>query len=333
MNKYTNTKSLNTRNIEGCYIPDDIEKIKDIIDGTDEENTSIADEEEQDYFDDNLFKLIDKMVHNHKAKVTSLNYAKAANYLSKLRKTKIVETADGKKSIRKLNVDERLAIIANLFPTINKTKSKNKEGEIAYSEAESHFLTLTQKLYDLTDQRRYALIAHQLEYPLECISSYIQCITNSDNYLRRKYYDGQIRTKKDGTKFRRSFNISNASDLITEDDNGKQISPMEMVAANDKYFKNESLEKLSEDILSVLSNDEKNIAIYMCKKYTIKDISERTGLTKRQIETVKDKIKFKLLKWLKDNNFNNDYDEYLSCCKKYKDFEKKFENFLKKCEI
>ena len=54
MNKYTNTKSLNIRNIEGCYIPDDIEKIKDIIDGTDEKNTSIADEEEQDYFDDNL---------------------------------------------------------------------------------------------------------------------------------------------------------------------------------------------------------------------------------------------------------------------------------------
>ena len=60
------------------------------------------------------------------------------------------------------------------------------------------------------------------------------------------------------------------------------------------------------------------------KGYNVYGIMRRKSVVDYgNVDHIKDKIKFKLLKWLKDNKSNYDYNEYLSCCKKYKDFEKK----------
>lgn len=261
--------------------------------------------EEGENLDNDLFNTISKTIHNQKEIKNSTNYKIMIDYLSKLKKT-----INGKKT----SAETRIGIVQELLKNDN------------------HFIELTEKLFDCRPSDRYFLLPKLVEFPLECMSSYIQGTTNSNTFLRRKYFDGQIRKTKDGNTYQRKYNISTESDLIYMGEDGKEYSPMEMVEYHDEYFDN------VKDLLSVLNNDEKEVAICLYylstpkKRATIKEIVEQTHFTKRQVETLEMKIKFKVLKWLCDKGLQDSYKHYYDLCKKHKNFEIKYKSFCAKCE-
>lgn len=306
MYKYESDKQLKDRNarrrhIHDDYIPDDLEKINEAIDGLYAEDMTI--DEEKSF--NELFSTLNKTIHNQKEIKRSSNYKIMTDYLSKLKKT-----INGRKTDPKM----RLNIVRDLLKNDN------------------HFTNLTERLFDCPSSDRYVLLAKFVEFPLECMSSYIQGTTNSNTFLRRKYFDGQIRKRKDGSTYQRQHNILTESDLVTQGENGEEISPYKMLKSYDKYFNN------IEELLSALDDDEKEVALWLnClstskKRATIKELVEHTKFTKRQVETIETKIKIKVLKWLHDNDMRDIYMDYYSKCQKYKDFEKKYKNYLKKCE-
>ena len=299
-----NTKILNKRNGERCYVPDDLEKINRIIDGAESEDTYINEEDE--CIDDAQFKTLNKTIHNQKAIDNSTNYKIMTGYLSKLKKTS---------NSKKLAPEERLDIVKKLL------------------EDDTHFSDLTEKLFGCRSSDRDYLLPQLVEFPLECMASYIQCTQNSNAYLRRRYFDGQIRKRKDGSIYQRKHNVVTEADLIRYGEDGEEISPYKMAQFYyDKYFDG------VEDILDVLNEKEKKVALCLhclstCKKpSTIDEIMEFTGLTKHQVETLKMKIKCKVLKWLHDNGLYDSYNHYYNLCKNNKNFEEIYEKFIKKCE-
>lgn len=307
--KNKNNKNLATRNIEGYYIPDDIEIVNQ-IDDEESVNESIAKAEAtlkgidvsiKNELDNDLFKTIDKFTHNTIGK-TSTNQQIAMKYLSYL-----------KKHIKEPT--KRQSIIQDL---LYGTQKANK-----------HFSELTEKLFNCTEAIRYSLLAKFVEFPLECMSSYLQETTNNDSFLRRKYYDGQVRKRKDGSTYQRKCNIFTESDTITVGKDGKEYSPMKTIEQYDKYFDNIN------NILAVLNDDEKEVATLLYelssndKKATLAEITAHSKYSQRQIETLLMKIKCKTLKWLKDNELNENFNKYYNMCKKYKNFEKKYAKYTK----
>lgn len=311
-NNYTNTKSLTRRNAEGYYEPDDIEIINSIDNYKDDEleaEPSINDTSE----DDEFFRKIEKMKKYHKTyknKTSLTNHEQATKYLSRLQRCK-----NGKM----LTLSERVKQIEEILDSNDK-------------EALRHFTDLTQTLYSCSDNRVYSALSRDVEYPLECMSSFIQGTTNSNDYLRRKYYDGQIRKRTDGSTYKRKYNVYTEADMVTDDENGNQVSPIMMASVNDKYF-DDLKEMLSELITKAnLTDKEADVLSYKIFGYTIEDIEAKSAYSKRQIETIQKNLRFKYLKYMKDNKAE-DYQKYLSLCEtKYKDFQKNYENFLKKCE-
>lgn len=148
------------------------------------------------------FQTITKAIHNQNAINNSTNYKIMTEYLSKLKRT-----MNGKKTSPKT----RLGIEQELLKNDN------------------HFIDLTEKLFDCTPSDKYYLLPKLIEFPLECMSSYVQGTTNSDALLRRKYFDGQARKRKDGSTYHRKYNIVTEADLIYTDEDGEEHSPLDMV--------------------------------------------------------------------------------------------------------
>ena len=289
------------RHMPKDYVPDDLEKINKVVDDTELDDINTY---KNDKGLDILFNSINRAIHNQKEANSSPNYRIMIGYLSKLKKT-----VDGKK----IDLETRLNLVRELL------------------EEDNHFVNLTESLLSSTDAQKYYLLEKLVEFPLECMSSYIQGTTNSSAFLRRKYFDGQVRKRKDGSVYQRKHNILTEADIIKEGEDGEEFSPYEMVASYDKYFDNDI-----EDILSILNDDEKEVVL--CLKYfstfkkraTIREIVENTRFTKRQVETIDMKIKFKVLNWLQDRGLQDDYEHYYNLCKKYKGFEEKYEKFENK---
>ncbi len=261
--------------------------------------------EESEDLDNDLFNTLNKAIHNQKEIKNSTNYKIMIDYLSRLKKTR-----NGKKT----DLKTRLEIVQELLKNDN------------------HFIELTEKLFACSPSDRNFLFPKLVEFPLECMSSYVQGTTNSNSYLRRKYFDGQLRKRKDGSTYQRQFNISTEADLIRQGEDCEEFSPYEMVGYYDKYFND------IKNLLSVLDDDEKEVALclnYLSsydKRATIKEIVKYTSFTKRQVETLEKKIKFKTLKYLYDNGLYDSYNHYYTLCKTNKNFEKNYAKFTKKCE-
>lgn len=306
MNKRINTnKPLSSRNTEGYYIPDEFEKINDI------EPDNTYENETEERLEDAFFNSINKVINNNRELKSSTNYGIAMSFLKQLKKTN---------GGIKVTPEERIKIVREALNT-----SEINQGDTLCN----HFTNLTETLFNHYGSERYRLLTKLVEYPLECASSYVQETTNSDSFLRRKYYDGQTRKRKDGSTYQREINIVTEADTIYAGEDGKEYSPMQMVEFNDKYFNN------IDDFLSQLSDDEKKVARCMMflslfeKKVTIKELVEYTNFTKRQIETLKEKLRYKALIWLKDSERNDDYNQYYNLCKKKKNFDENYKKFIK----
>ncbi len=290
-----NGKTFNMKNHRDMYVPDDLEQINDIIDGLDDE-TSYGNEEY-----DALFKTLNETIYNQREIENSTNYKVMTEYLSKLKKT-----TDGKKTDDKT----RLHIVNELLKD------------------DSHFVYLTETFFNCGKRDRYRLLGKFVEYPLECMSSYIQGTTNSESYLRRKYFDGQTRKRKDGTTYKRKININTEADLIYVDEEGKEQSPIDNAETTDMYFDN------ADDLVSSLNEKEKEVArllLYLSsenKPATLKELEKYSNYKKRQLETIKQKLKYKTLLWLRDVGATDTYSRYYDLCTKYKGFEENYKKFL-----
>ena len=294
-------RTTTRRHIPKDYIPDDLEKINKAVDETEFEDISTS---EEDKNLDVLFRSIKRAIYNQREMDSSPNYRIMIEYLSKLKKT-----IGGKK----IDIETRLNSVRELL------------------EDDTHFTNLTEILFNSVNSQKYYLLEKLVEFPLECMSSYIQGTTNSNAFLRRKYFDGQVRKRKDGSTYHRKYNILTEADTIKEREDGEEFSLYEMVESYDRYFDNDI-----ENILSVLSDDEKEVA--RCLEYfstydkraTIKEVVENTSFTKRQVETIDMKIKIKVLNWLHNKGLQEDYEHYYNLCKKYKGFEEKYKKFENK---
>lgn len=237
------------------------------------------------------------------------NESISLGHLSKLHRTK---------SGIKVGYDERL-------DTLNKLLTSNN------NEVVNHYNDLLDKLYDAADNdRRYSLIYSDVEHPLETMASYMMVTTNTDEYLRRHYYDGQERKRKDGEKYTRKFNIITEADMVSEDEQGNDISPFEMVGKDDTYLND--INYLIEDIDKAIQLTDNEKKVLACRYYgfTIENMIKILPSTKRKIETIDKHLRYKLLIYLRLSG-HPEYEAYLEkCTNKYKNFDEDFNKYFQK---
>lgn len=207
-------------------------------------------------------------------------------------------------------------VISQLDKSINVSGRKAIVNNLLNCDMCEHYTNLLDDFYanpDLKGDKRVNMIHAYIEHPLECIGSYLLGTVNSDDYLRRKLKDGQIRRTKDGQE-RKRMNTLLECELLRTNRDGDEYNLLESVPAN---------ELLSTDNYLLLINDENEllVASLLSEGLSMAEIERQTGLSIKKIKTLRDRILNNLLKWYKINEYSGDYQRLVKMIKR------KFKNF------
>lgn len=187
-----------------------------------------------------------------------------------------------------LNTAERLSIVNNILD----------------SGAEQHYKDTSQRLIeDCSDPYlRIKLYYRMIQYPLECIGSYICGETNIADKEKRQKYDGQIRKRADGTTYQRKANCTDSTD-----------NPDIIIAYHEQRY---NIDDTIDNFKIGLTDNENMVLEYLLNGMSMKDIEHSTDLTYKQIRNLREKLKIKILEQLYAENNLYQFNIYKDFCNK-----------------
>lgn len=159
---------------------------------------------------------------------------------------------------------------------------------------------------ELKGDKRYKVIKSNIEFPLECLGSYLLKTTNSDVYLHRKFKDDQKRKDKDGNEYQRA-SIYVESELVLVSEDGDEYGLLEQLI-DDKVQLDDTYTIYDDTYLSLIEDgDELLVAKLLSAGMSMAGIERKTGISVKKIKRLRNQVLNKILKWCEINEYANDY--------------------------